>query len=467
VQPGGIQPGDIGKPVKLGDAQAATADDIVLVRACAIAGRVVDEFGDPVSNVLVRVLRSQSIGGVRRMVMTSGASTNDLGQYRAFGLQPGSYFVSADGPRGVDGEIGDRTGYAPTYYPGTPNVSEAQPVQLSAGQDMPSVDIMLALVRTARISGIALDSGGRPAVNALISPTLMQSGMAGAMGGTGTYARVLEDGTFTLNGVPPGDYVLAMTLSQGVASSSGGPTAPRMEYGRARVSVGGSDVTGVAIQSNAGATISGLVMFDGASSPPKAKLTIMASTPPSLDSGPMNTPTGPPAQVAADGTFTLTGVFGDRVFRVTGQPSGWVLKAVYANGRDMIDTPLALEGREQIAGVQIVMTDRVTHVTAAITDDRGEPADFGYVLVVPDDPAKLGPGSRFQRAMVVTPGVPAKIDNLPPGDYVGVVFKSVPQGLDAYEPDFLERVRKIGVKFSLREGETRALTLKVIDQPAK
>jgi hypothetical protein len=46
-----------------------------------------------------------------------------------------------------------------------------------------------------------------------------------------------------------------------------------------------------------------------------------------------------------------------------------------------------------------------------------------------------------------------------------VALKS-PQGIDTQDPDFLERMRKVGVKFSLREGETRDLTLKLIE-PAR
>lgn len=51
-----------------------------------ITGRVVDEYGDPVPDIYVRASRNDS---------TFEATTNDLGEYRLYGLSPGAYVVSA------------------------------------------------------------------------------------------------------------------------------------------------------------------------------------------------------------------------------------------------------------------------------------------------------------------------------------------------------------------------------------
>ena len=469
-QAGGSTAGDLGKPVRLADREGATAEDIVLSRACAIAGRVVDEFGDPVANVQVRVLRSQSIGGVRRTMMASGTSTNDLGQYRAYGLVPGTYFVAADsGMRMGGAEVSDHAAYAPTYYPGTANFGEAAPIQLTAGQDMGGTDIMLAVVRTARVSGAALDAYGRPAPNSMVYATLAQQGsVVNASMGSGLYARVLPDGSFTLRGVPPGDYMLELNASSQPAPGTANPANPIRQYGRTRVVVGGDDIAGVTVQASVGTTVSGQVVFEGTPVPAsKAKLSVTASPQYGFDTPvPSVSPSGNAGAVAADGSFTMAGVFGERVFRVSGLPTGWALKAVYVSGRETTDTPISLDGREQLTGVQIVVTDRITHVAVTVTDEKGQPADTAYAFVLPDDPNKLIPGSRFQRTMVTSSSsMPARFDALPAGDYVGLAFTSRPQDLDIYDPDFLERARKIGLKFSLREGETKDVTLKLAPLP--
>lgn len=51
-----------------------------------VTGRVVDEYGDPAPDVYVRASLKDS---------TFEATTNDLGEYRLYGLPPGAYVVSA------------------------------------------------------------------------------------------------------------------------------------------------------------------------------------------------------------------------------------------------------------------------------------------------------------------------------------------------------------------------------------
>jgi len=67
---------------------------------------------------------------------------------------------------------------------------------------------------------------------------------------------------------------------------------------------------------------------------------------------------GPPsvARARAGDTFTLTGLIGTRELRIRSASRGWVVKAILAGGRDLLDTPIAFNGDEQITGVEIVLT---------------------------------------------------------------------------------------------------------------
>jgi hypothetical protein len=60
----------------------------------AITGTVVDEFGDPIVNVNVRVLRRTMVNGQRRLVSANSATTDDRGIYRFGSLTPGDYLVA-------------------------------------------------------------------------------------------------------------------------------------------------------------------------------------------------------------------------------------------------------------------------------------------------------------------------------------------------------------------------------------
>src|SRR3954469_7159624 len=96
VQYGQTRPFESGKPIDLTDGQTLDKADISMPRGSAISGRLVDEFGDPVVDAIVNAMRSAWSGGRRRLQPTGrNATTNDLGQFRIYGLSPGDYYVNA------------------------------------------------------------------------------------------------------------------------------------------------------------------------------------------------------------------------------------------------------------------------------------------------------------------------------------------------------------------------------------
>src|SRR5207249_5473792 len=90
-----------------------------------------------------------------------GGSTNDLGEYRIFGLAPGRYYVSATYRGGMMMEMAvDRSAgqqpeedYVPTYYPGTTDAASAATVEATPGAQVRGIDFTLSKTRTVRIKG--------------------------------------------------------------------------------------------------------------------------------------------------------------------------------------------------------------------------------------------------------------------------------------------------------------------------
>src|SRR6186713_1498673 len=118
------------KQIKLAEGESFTAN-VALTRGGAIRGRIVDEFGEPIAGTRVQVLRSRMVRGQRRLQsMGPGDQTDDMGEFRVYGLPPGDYYVTAStGP--ADSVRRD----PPVYYPGTSSVSEAQSITLAAGTE--------------------------------------------------------------------------------------------------------------------------------------------------------------------------------------------------------------------------------------------------------------------------------------------------------------------------------------------
>src|SRR5262249_62246509 len=97
-------------------------------RGSVIGGHVLDEDGEAMPGVMVRVMRYQYLQGERRLVPAGGGQTDDKGQYRVWGLMPGDYYVNAvargaafGGPFGAFGRPGGPPG--PPARPGGPAVA--------------------------------------------------------------------------------------------------------------------------------------------------------------------------------------------------------------------------------------------------------------------------------------------------------------------------------------------------------
>jgi hypothetical protein len=108
-----------------------------------IAGKVLDQDGDPVASALVQVLRMAYVRGRRQAQPTGAGSTNDLGEFRVSNLAPGRYYISATDSRttlntperaGHSGEA--QEGNIMTFYPNGTDVSSAAPVDVAAGGEL-------------------------------------------------------------------------------------------------------------------------------------------------------------------------------------------------------------------------------------------------------------------------------------------------------------------------------------------
>lgn len=133
------RPFDASKPVELTDGQTIEKIDFQLPRGGAITGRVTDEFGEPVADVNVSVLRYRRSSGHRRLSSVGrSATTDDLGHYRLYGLEPGEYYLAAQLKSSMmnEGTVEISQGYAPTYFAGSPVLAEAQPVAVAVGDEL-------------------------------------------------------------------------------------------------------------------------------------------------------------------------------------------------------------------------------------------------------------------------------------------------------------------------------------------
>ena len=451
-----------GKPLVLADNQTADNINISLPRGAVITGRVTDDFGDTVPNVRVQLMRQQFRQGARTLVPGgSTVSTNDIGEYRVFGLTPGSYYLAATpqpaffgGPGGgtIEGPE-SRTGYAPTFYPGTAEVASAQKLTVGIGQTLSEINIMLLATRTATISGMAVDAAGRP-MGGFVQ--IVPRGGATGLGGPGGPIR--PDGTFSISDVTPGSYVLRANSPR---VDSSGPANGPPEFSLAFVTVAGDDVSGVRLAPVIPVSITGRISFEdqaaGQSLKPSAvRVVTLAAT--VGDAGIGIGSGGAPMPIKDDFTFELKTTPGQMGIRAL--VPGWQVKAIRVNGTDVTDSGLDV-GSQGASGVEIEMTNRLQEISGGVTDADRKAVDSYVVVMFAQDRARWV--SVFNRyGATARPGNDGrfKVTTLPPGDYYAIALDRS-DAIEGQDPEFLDGLTRLASTVSLTPGETRTLDLKL------
>jgi hypothetical protein len=125
-----------------------------------IEGKVTNQYGEPVENVLLIVFQLTTFEGGLSPTRVGTLWTDDRGLYRLTRVQPGEYYVKALGRNGGTethvgpGVAGDASweSFVPVYHDGSSVLSSATPVHVVTGSRV-RADFNLPLQRAFRIQG--------------------------------------------------------------------------------------------------------------------------------------------------------------------------------------------------------------------------------------------------------------------------------------------------------------------------
>jgi protocatechuate 3,4-dioxygenase beta subunit len=437
------RPFERGRPVELADGAVLQDIDFALPPGAVVTGRVVDEMGEAVSQASVSLARFRYIDGERQLVAQSAASTDDRGEFRIFGVPPGNYVMLAT-LEATDFGSRDRVRYVPTYYPGTPVASDAQRITVDPAQELSGVTIALARAATATVRGI-VRSGEAP-----VGPfTFITAREVGSHRPDGQMAEAIasRDGSFTVAGLLPGTYLLEARSMSG------------SEYASKEILVDGADVAGVNLIMSQGVTVRGRIVFDKGSPPEglRPSQVFVAHIP--LDrltaSMEMN---GSPPVVRDDWSFVLHGLRGRGFINAGTLTEDWQMTRVLREGADVTDMPLDFSS--DLDDVKIELSDRVTTVSGTVSDERNRVVLDATVVVFADERSKWGAHSRFIQSARPDQQGRFTIRSLPPGKYVAIAVDYLEPGNER-DPDLLQEWRPRGTAFTLSQGETRAIELRL------
>ena len=466
--------------ISLQQGARATAD-VRLPRAGAIAGRIYDAAGEPMLGARVQALRRRMVQGQPGLQAVGTADmTDDTGAYRLYGLPPGDYYVTAT-PRRVEDRGGRPIGNAvpglgaPIFFPGTANRDLAQRITVDVSGEA-RADMQLTNVTTARVTGTVLSASGAPAAGAMV--TLVARDLDFAANGVGAGVGPLRlmddaaaDGTFEITGVPPGSFTLVAQLRPNLSIPfdiqtqrfTAPPTKPIFETGSMPVAVDG-DIAGLTVATAPSGTVTVTVVGDqGVTAPlPATRISVRAA-----DSGTSDSMTM--MHNGADGmrdAKLVLALAGRSSLSVEGLPDNWAVKGIFLDEIDVSDRPIDLSV-DRGSNVRVVLTDRVTELAGSVISGSFAPTDAdsdAIVVIFTDDESKWTYPSRYVRGVRANDDGTFQVRGLPPAlDYRAVAIDYLEEGEET-DPEFLARMRDRAARFSLREGERRAIDLRLIQR---
>jgi hypothetical protein len=449
-------PNDPGSILTLAPGQEVKDLLFRLIPWSVIAGRIRDEDGDPLPWVHVTALREAYTDGKRKLSPTAQETTNDLGEYRLFGLRPGRYFVRAtystknqmvsgneemDEPTPLEESSAQR--YVPTYYPGTPDPGKAATIMVKPGDEIPSVDILLQRVAAYKIHGriynMITHRTGKD-----ISVMMLPRNNQVAEYIVNFEAAVLDkDGSFVLKDILPGSYTLsAFWFDEG-----------KPYVAKQNIDVGNADVEGVTLTIASGMTINGRLIWDGKPSLEGDELSVSPS------SSEQGIEFGDAARVAPNGAFILKNISEDTYHLfVNGMSKDCYIKAIRYGMVDALYDGFAVQ-RGTDASLEVTLSSRGARVQGAVTDADGLPVAGVWVVLVPEE-AHRGQMQMYKKTTTDQYGH-FELRGISPGDYKLFSWDQVENGA-WQDPEFLKPFEEKGKEVKLQEGDSKSVNLAAI-----
>jgi len=482
-----------------------------LTPAPTISGRVVDMYGEPQPGITIQTLRSTyDANGKRTLQQVQTARTNDLGEYRLYWLNPGRYFVSGNGAKstmetmlstwtqaasqastqdaqamnqlsglygpGAPGNEVTDPGFSLTYYPGTPDITQAASVDLQPGTEI-RVDFNLARSPRFRIRGQVIDATtSRPPQMATLavsprtasgdySPLDALIGGASGMLQGNRYNSVT--GEFEVRDVAPGSYWLMVQTQPlpTVAPGSRGaeptldPASILSSINRAQVPLEiNRDIDNLSVAVTPGITIPGRIRIEGnppAGQDPYSRLIPMLQT----GGGSILTAAlqGGIPRTAADGTFSLTKITpGNYRLVVNGLDPTMYIKDAHIDRTDVLQG-IAIANRVDGA-LEIVLSTNAGQVDGTIVDAAGKPVSGVQSVLIPD---RLR--NRSDLFKTATSGANGRFTmrGITPGDYKLFAWEDI-EPFSYFDSDVLRPFEALGKTVRIQENSRETAEVKII-----
>jgi hypothetical protein len=438
---GALQPSTRGTPISV--TEPVTKIVFQLLPQSAITGQVLDDEGEPAPYVDVVLLRQVGFGNTRHLIKLDATSTNDVGEFRIAGLEPGPYFLAANGRDAADAAVsgtGDPVeNFVTSFYPGTTAIAAALPVRVDPGQDVSGAFIRLQKGRVVTLGGTVISNSPRIRRQGVEIVLVPQGGLLGL---SHLAATTGDDGSFEIGGVEVGSYELFAIRTLGNVRVVGRVSAELTSTRR-----------DVVVPLNEGVPLTGSVHFDG---PPPATgrwPTIVLQPVEGTPVVPMSAPTD------ANGQFHFEGISpGEYRVNFVSLPDGVCVQAMRFAGRDVLGESIDLTHVASRAVLEVTLGGRAGVIQGVVLNER-TPAP-GTVLLVPD-PVRPNAPFLYQKSTTDFLGR-FHFGGITPGRYALFAWPDDTDLTDYLEPEFVKPFERVARRVDITNSTPQTVELQLI-----
>jgi protocatechuate 3,4-dioxygenase beta subunit len=414
-----------------------------------ITGKVLDEDGDPISEVSVQAFIR--VGGrlESQYAPHGGAQTDDLGEFRIWGLEPGKYLLEASPVNTRASASGGI--YLPEFYPGTTDPSQATPIEGHPGDMLAGIDITLTPSQPATVSGQVID--GRTGIPVMAANLFLQSNFSALTEGYSGTSNTLDwgpQGRFRMTNVAPGSWIL-------VANARSDQTAL---YAQLPVNLSpGENLSGLQVTLMPSIELSGRLSADP--SPALNLRSLWINLQPSFSNG---LPQPASAGLKPDGTFVVQNIPpGKFRINVAGFPPQYYLKSASLDGADVLENGLTLTAGEPPGTLDLFLSLDGGSIQGTVLNEDGKPVEGAVVALIPDPPRR--DRQDLYSSVRTDPNGLFKLPGLAPGDYKLFVWEDLEHN-SFEDPDFIRLFEDRGKEVEVRAREQQQVQLQVIPASA-
>ena len=374
--------------------------DFSAVVPATVSGKVIDENGDGVPNMMVTLVSKEYYLGSIGYYYGGSSLTNDLGEYTLSNAKSGhTYYLMAEPFRRREGPHSEtplnpamrRRAIMRTWYPSSPDKEGAASLLLRDSETREGVNIEVKKSPSYCISGVTMTPNGPAALNLdveLLSPSNGTNSTGGSFR-ISPGATTGSNGEFRLCDFGPGSYRVSVSEPA---------RAPESTFATTIVNISDRDVTDLRIPTSPRISLETEIVLEGEAHKDPFPMALRFNLQPMFRTQQPGEKAG--GRVDVPGALQLTGLTWDDYAIISNiNATGLYIKDITYGARSVFHQPLRAGSEGGNVPLHVIVAQDGGRITARVVNKDDHPVSGTTVILIPE-----GTQSEAELAALITSG---------------------------------------------------------------